>query len=387
MNEADRINKWLMSDGRLLGDLALVVEGYVERLIDAGVPLSRVNIGQRFANPLLIAWGIVWTPEETSSYDVAHSIMGTSTFVGGPFHYVLKYLMPLQKSLVNLDPENDHPIYLELAEGGGTDMFATYLTYGDGSEHGCTYVADHPEGFRDEHVALIQDTRTGLSSALEPIAMRKSMTSLLQTYLGDGPAKEVHGGTIQRGEHRRLEAVIMFTDLRGFTQKMETWEEKKLLAALNDYFEVVVQAVESQGGDVLKFMGDGILSIFPFENPDQSTERCRSAIEAARDAITVLGKLNQRRMKAGEDELAMGIGLNRGTVTYGNIGSPGRLDFTVLGPAVNLASRVQDLCKTVGEPVLLTGSVAEANEKHFLSRGHHEVRGLEEPVEVFALKL
>jgi adenylate cyclase len=387
MNNADEINKWLMSDGRLLGDLALIVEGYVERLIDAGVPLSRVNIGQRFANPLLIAWGIVWTPEETNSYDVAHTIMGTNTFVGGPFHYVLKYLKPLQKSLLNLDPENDHSIYLELAESGGTDMFATYLTYGDGSEHGCTYVVNHPDGFRDEHVALIQETRAGLACALEPIAMRKSLTSLLQTYLGDGPAKEVHSGTIQRGDHRRLEAVIMFTDLRGFTQKTETWEEEKLLAALNDYFEVVVQAVENRSGDVLKFMGDGILSIFPFESSDHSTERCREAIEAARDAITALERLNQVRARAGEKELAMGIGLNRGAVTYGNIGSPGRLDFTVLGPAVNLASRVQDLCKTVGDPVLSTGSVADARIEYFETRGHHEVRGLEEPVEVFALKL
>lgn len=387
MTKADDINKWLMSQGRVLGDMTLIVEGYIALLIEAGVPLSRANIAQRFANPLLIGWGVVWTPSDTSSYEVTHVTLDTSSYVGVPFHYVLTNHKPLHKNLLNLEEDNDHPVYAEFAAKGGTDFFATFLTYGDGSEHGCTYVTDAHDGFKEEELSLIQETRTGLSSALEPIAVRKSMASLLQTYLGVGPAKEVDGGTIKRGEQRKLEAVVMFTDLRGFTQKTETWEEKKLLEALNDYFEVVVQAVENHGGDVLKFMGDGILSIFPFESSDHSTERCREAIEAARDAITALVKLNQVRTQAGENELAMGIGLNRGTVTYGNIGSPGRLDFTVLGPAVNLASRVQDLCKTVGDPVLSTESVANANMEYFASRGHHEVRGLEEPVEVFALKL
>ena len=250
---------------------------------------------------------------------------------------------------------------------------------------GCTYVSNDSLGFQDWHLDLIQATRHGLASALEPVAMRRSTASLLQTYLGSGPAEAVREGTIQRGEHTALEAVVMFSDLRGFTQKSETWDETTLLAALNDYFDMVVQAVEANGGDVLKFMGDGILSIFPIGDDSSPEERCRNAIDATRAAFSALDELNTEREKTGDEALAMGIGINRGPVTYGNIGSPNRLDFTVLGRAVNVASRVQDLCKAVGASALATASVASCWPDEFSSQGSHPVRGVAEPIEVFAL--
>ncbi|MGR3342815.1 MAG: adenylate/guanylate cyclase domain-containing protein [Paracoccaceae bacterium] len=385
MGESEDINSWLTTRGRLLGDGVAIVEGYAARLVQAGVPLSRANIAQRFANPLLAAWGMIWKPESTTQYDVTRSILNTASYIGGPFEYVLTNRVTLHKSLIGLDRQTEHSAYIELADSGGTDLFANWLEYGDGSVQGCTYVSNDPQGFRDSHLELIQSTRHGLACALEPVAMRKSMASLLRTYLGDGPALAVREGTIQRGAHTALEAVVMFTDLRGFTHKSETWSEATLLAALNGYFDVVVQAVEANSGDVLKFIGDGILSVFPIGGESSSEDQCRSAIDATRAAFAGMEELNKEREKTGEEALSVGIGINRGPVTYGNIGSPARLDFTVLGSAVNVASRVQDLCKTIGEPALATASVASYWPAEFSLKGSHAVRGVAEPIEVFAL--
>ena len=338
----------------MLGDGAAVVEGYISRLIEAGVPLTRANIAQRFANPLLVAWGVVWTRDGTEEYDVTHAMLDTSSYIGSAFEYVMDNEKSLLKDLRDLDPASSHSSYLEFAEAGGTELFATLLFYGDGSKHGCTFLTNSEDGFSKEHIDLIQETRVGLASAMEPVTMRRSTASLLQTYIGSGPAEAVVNGTIRRGDQTDLEAVVMITDLRGFTAKSEQWSDEQLLDALNGYFDVVVQAVDENAGDVLKFMGDGILSIFKIDEMNSAVDQCEKAIKAARTALAGLDDLNRERAKAGEPALEFGIGINVGPVTYGNIGSPGRLDFTVLGSAVNLASRVQDLCKQLGEPVLVT---------------------------------
>jgi adenylate cyclase len=385
MTNIDEINSWMMSEGRELGDGAQIVESYVSRLMAAGVPIARANIAQRFANPLLVAWGVIWTPENSTEYDVTHAMLETVSYVGSPFEYVLVNGKSLHKGLLGLDRDTEHLSYLELADAGGADLFANFLQYGDGSRHGCTYVTNTPAGFTQEHIEIIHGTRHGLASAMEPVTMRRSTESLLRTYIGNDPALAVTDGTIQRGGQTALNAVVMITDLRGFTSKSEQWSDEKLLNALNGYFDVVVQAVEENGGDVLKFMGDGVLSIFKVEDPTAPDIQCKMAIEAARAAMKGLRELNEQRAAENHDRLSMGIAINAGPVTYGNIGSPGRLDFTVLGSAVNVTSRVQDLCKTLGKPVLATKRVAQHATGAFTSQGYHSIRGVDGQIEVFSL--
>ncbi|KIC19031.1 guanylate cyclase [Leisingera sp. ANG-DT] len=386
MDAMDALSRWMMTEGRCCGDPVKVVSHFCTTLIEAGVPLWRVNIGQRFANPLLIAWGVVWTPESTESYDVTHDVMLTDSYVGSSFEYILAHRRPLHKSLRGLDPEADHISYHEFAEAGGTDYYATLLYYGDGSMHGCTFVTQADSGFTAENLAMIEASLPGLSSALEPVTMRKSSRSLLRTYLGDGPSDAVWNGSIKRGERTALDAVVMFTDLRGFTALSDSASEEDVFDALNTYFDVVVQAVEDAGGDVLKFMGDGILSIFPAADGSSHAEQCRQAAQAAQTALAGLATVNTSRTEAGKPPLEIGIGLNAGRVSYGNIGSPGRLDFTVLGAAVNLASRIEGLTKSTGHPVLASASVAAAAPGLFASCGRHNVRGVSDPVEIFFLR-
>ena len=385
MNSIADLNDWMMTRGRCSDDPVEVVSHFCSSLRRAGVPLWRVNIGQRFANPLLFAWGVVWTPEGTEIYDVTHALMLTDSYVGSAFEYILENQRPLHKSLRGLNPKEDHISYLEFAEAGGTDYYATLLDYGDGSQHGCTFATQDPKGFAPEHLELIEATKPGLSCALEPVTMRKSTRSLLRTYLGAGPSEAVWNGTIRRGERKTLEAVVMFTDLRGFTAISEDSSEEEILDALDGYFELVVRSVEEKGGDVLKFMGDGILSVFVIESDAERNHKCRQAALAAASVLTGLATLNQTRVDAGRQQLDMGIGINAGHVSYGNIGSPGRLDFTVLGSAVNVASRIEGLTKTVGDRVLATATVADAAPDLFAERGRYEVRGLNHPIDIFGL--
>ncbi len=380
-----QLNDWMMNTGRRSGDPIKVVSQLCSTLTNAGVPLWRVNIGQRFANPLLIAWGIIWTPDGTETYDVTHARMLTDGYIGSAFEYISLHQRPLHKSLLGLDPEKDHVSYIEFAQAGGTDYYATLLDYGDGSQHGCTFATQAADGFTPEHLAMIESTKTGLSCALEPMTMRKSTQSLLRTYLGNGPSESVWNGTIQRGERTTLDAVVMFTDLRGFTALSDVASEEEVFDALNGYFDVVVQSVTEAGGDVLKFMGDGILSIFAIEGSADRNLQCCQAVSAAKGVLTGLEQLNEARTNGDKLPLDVGVGINVGQVSYGNIGSPGRLDFTVLGGAVNVASRVEGLTKSIGDRVLATQMVAKEVPHLFTSRGHHTVRGIHHPIEIFGL--
>jgi adenylate cyclase len=274
--------------------------------------------------------------------------------------------------------ERDHQVLHEMAAAGGTDYLAVPLEYGDGSVQGVSLVSDGKDGFADSHLELIERLRQPLAAALEPTAMRRSSASLLRTFLGDGPADAVLAGAIKRGDRRHIDAAILFCDLRGFTVMSERLHEADLFAALDRYFEAVVEAVRSGGGDVLKFLGDGVLAIFPVGA--SRTDCCRAAIEAVAEARERLAGA----AAADGTPLAFIATLHVGQVVYGNIGSPDRLDFTMLGPAVNLVSRLEGLAKELDRPLLCSAAFAAALDAPLASLGHFALKGVTEPEEVFA---
>lgn len=381
-DEPADISRWLIGQARLSLDPVALIRGFCERLIGQGVPLWRLRAGQRLANPLASAWGVIWTRDGsgTHEYLVPRTTLSTGAYYGSPFQHVVERRQSFRRRLQDLDPERDHEVLHEMAAAGGTDYLAVPLEYGDGSVQGLSLVSDGEGGFADAHLALIEDLRQPLAAALEPTAMRRSTASLLRTFLGEGPADAVLAGAIRRGDRRHIEAAILFCDLRGFTTLSERLSEANLFAALDRYFEAVVEAVRGAGGDVLKFLGDGILAIFPIETAGGRAAACGAALQAVEQAREGLaGAL------AGDGSpLAFVATLHVGEVAYGNIGSPERLDFTVLGPAVNLVSRLEELAKQLDQSLLCSAAFASALDIPLAPLGRFPLRGVAEPQEVFA---
>jgi adenylate cyclase len=379
-DEPADIARWLIAQARISLDPLALISGFCERLVAHGVPLWRLRAGQQLANPLASAWGVIWTRDGsgTHEYLVARTTLATGAYHGSPFQHVVERRQSFRRRLRGLDPERDHEVLHEMAAVGGTDYLAVPLEYGDGSVQGLSLVSDGDDGFADSHLALIEDLRQPLAAALEPTAMRRSSASLLRAFLGGGPADAVLAGAIRRGDRRHIEAAILFCDLRGFTTLSERLGEAELFAALDRYFEAVVEAVHGEGGDVLKFLGDGILAIFPVEVGGRAAA-CGAALRAVEEARSRLaGAL------AGDGSpLAFVATLHVGQVVYGNIGSPDRLDFTVLGPAVNLVSRLEGLAKQMDQPLLCSAAFAREVGTSLAPLGSFPLKGVAEPQAVF----
>jgi adenylate cyclase len=379
---AGAIARWLIGEARVTCTPLDLIDGFCRRLVECGVPLWRLRAGQRLANPLASAWGVIWTRDgsDTHEYLVPRTMLSTGAYYGSPFQYVIEHRRTFRRRLIDLHPERDHEVLHEMAAAGGTEYLALALEYGDGSVQGMSLVSDGADGFAHWHVQLIERLRQPLAAALEPAAMRRSSASLLRAFLGDGPADAVLAGAIRRGDRRHIEAAILLADLRGFTAMSERLGEADLFAALDRYFEAVVEAVRGAGGDVLKFLGDGMLAIFPVETAGSRAAACAAALRAVErarhdlaGAATVDGA-----------PLAFRAALHVGQVVYGNIGSPDRLDFTVLGPGVNLVGRLEGLAKQLDRATLCSAAFARELDAPLAALGRFPMKGVAEAQEVFA---
>jgi adenylate cyclase len=371
------LGKWLVGPARVALAPSEIVARYCVRLVAAGIPLWRVRVGQRLLNPLIGAWGVIWVHGSgAEEYTVPRTVLATGSYTGSPFEHVVKTRTSFRRSLLQLDPTHDHPVLFELAEAGSKDYLAIPIIYGDGSVQGASFTTDDLRGFSQHQVAFIEELSPFLAAALEPAAMRRSTESLLQTYLGDGPAKRVTAGAIRQGDCFELEAAVLLTDLRGYTASSERLSPEQLLEHLDCYFGTVVGAVREHGGDVLKFIGDGMLSIFPVDENGRS-EASRRAYQALCTAL----------MKAAQIEGLNFVGcLHAGPVTYGNIGSPDRLDFTVVGPTVNVVSRMEAVAKSANCPAVCSREVAALLPAEAVSPlGTFALKGIPDDQTIFKL--
>ena len=369
---------WLIGPARQQASPAGIVGGLSERLVDAGIPLLRVRIGQSVANPLISAWGVIWSRDSgPEGYTVPRGMLATGSYKGSPFEHVITTRTSFHHSLENLVTGVDHPVLFELAESGSTDYLAIPIGYGDGSLQASAFTTDRPGGFHDSEVKLIESLASAIGAALEPSAMRHSMASLLEVYLGSGPAERIGNGAVRRGQTSEIDAAVLITDLRDSTGLSERLAPDALLERLGAYFEVVVEAVRGQGGDVLKFVGDGVLAVFPADQ-DGRREACERAARAVANAFADPAAASMRFVAA----------LHVGPVVYGNIGSPDRLDFTVVGPTVNYLSRLEGIAKSLGRRAVCSKEVAVALPgEQASSLGNRMLKGFAEAQEVFEIKL
>ena len=350
------IIKWLLDEGRLLPDVDETVHQLGEKLLTAGAPLWRLRLSMRTLHPLIAAFSSVWERDagKTHRIETSHGMEGRSGYYGSPLEVIGRTDAPFRKRLSEELTASDHKILHELRSRGGTDYFGLPITYSSGARASLVFNSDAVGGFSQADI----DGFTEITSVLAPIAevysTRRISLAVAVAYLGPRTGRRVLDGQITRGDIEKIDAAILVSDIRDWTGLNSRMSAEAVVALANDYFEIMAQAVEKNGGEILKFIGDGVLAIFPADEEGESAETaCQNALSAARHAL--------QKLASGTlpPELKFGVGLNFGEVLYGNIGSKTRIDFTVLGQAVNIAARIEGLCSQIQAPLLFSQEFAD----------------------------
>jgi adenylate cyclase len=382
-----------------------IVNGFCDRCVAAGLPLGRVHVLIDTLHPVhegrLFRWGITATESalieygRTSAEGLSASgsdpeeIAAAQRWKRSPFYRMLQTGDSLLRCRLAPAELAEFTILPEMHAAGMTDYVAIidrFAAEGVIGDMDCVYsswATGEPDGFTDGQVAALQRIVPFLALAIKSVSLAHMTGTLMQTYLGRDAAQRVLGGRILRGVADRIDAVIWFSDLRGFTRITDTAPEQ-VIPLLNDYADVIVSAIDDHGGDVLKLMGDGVLAIFTAEDRERACGAALSAAIVARQGIVAL---KQRRAGAGLPVTDMYLGLHVGEVLYGNVGSRERLDFTVVGPAVNEVSRIAAMCRSVDQPVLMSKDFADVGNigRRLVSVGRYALRGVATPQELFTL--
>ena len=392
----EAIGDWLVAQGLAKTDFEPLIGGFCERLVEAGITLNRTTLSVRTLHPSVAALDYAWRRGGgVERRSIGHDIAGQSEeWRASPFHYMLENDVPvLRRRLVGQDACLDFPLLESLEAQGVTDYFATLVTFGVGEiteeKTGmiASWASDGPAGFSDAEVAAIERLQPRFALALSATLTHQVAVNLLDTYVGTSVGRRILRGEIRRGSMDVIPSVILYADLQGFTTFSDRAPKDEVVAALNDYFERMVRPVHANGGDVLKFLGDGLLAVFNVEGADPDA-LCGRALAAAVESLDGVARLNLDRAAAGAPVMALDVALHLGEVMFGNVGAEDRLDFTVIGPAVNEASRIEALCGALGHSLLVSGAFARAaasSASRLVSIGAHRLRGVETAQELFTL--
>ncbi len=379
--------QWLFGHGRYESDPCKMISGLGDALREAGAPIWRLRLALRVLHPEVAAWGFTWVRGVGGSERrIRHGFERTDDYIGSPMQFVFENAQQFRRKLHHLDLE-DHTVLHSLAASGGVDYVGIPLTLSNGKVSCCfVVVTDDDAGFCDADLAKLEALTEFLAPIVEAIITRDLARSLLDTYVGPRTGERVLRGLIKRGDGEIIRAALWFSDLRGFTKLTETLDSERLLATLNTYFELVAAAVTARRGEILRFIGDAMLIVFPAACEGGIEEAAHDALESAHDAFSGLAAFNHRRRHRGEPEIRFGVGLHVGEVVYGNVGAPNRLDFTVMGPAVNRTARLEGLTKDLGVPMLMSADFVQLIHAPKRSFGLHEMKGVASLQEVFALE-
>lgn len=377
---------WLVTGTK---DERFIDEIFVElcnRLRASGISVARGVLAFRIRHPQWLGARILWKAgmSEAEIVTYGYGSENTPEYLNSPIRDIHQGASEIRHRLnVDAIDEAGYTIYEELRSEGLTDYCAWPIEHTFGKRHVASFSSDRPGGFSDEEIVALKNLLPALALVSE-IRLKNRMTrTLLETYVGPHAGEKILNGATTRGSGMTVGAAILICDLRNFTHISDLWPRDDVIELLNGYFDAMCDPIEEFGGEILKFMGDGLLAIFPLSNPDA----CGNLLKAIARAQRSLIALNEINRQKGHDPLGYGIGVHVGDVMYGNIGSKTRLDFTVIGPAVNIASRLETLTKETGRNVLFSEEFVRmaGNETGFESLGPWLLRGLETPVEVYAL--
>jgi adenylate cyclase len=336
-------------------------------------------------HPQWLGARIMWADgmHEAAIERVDYDVRERSEYIGSPANEIHDGAVEVRENLER-DPAlgRKHAVFDEMRAKGLADYVAWPLYHTLGKRHIVTFATDRPGGFDDADIAGLKMLLPVLALVSEIRMKNRLARTLLETYVGSHAGELILAGATRRGSGTTVRAAIMICDLRDFTRISDNWPRDDVIDLLNGYFDAMSEPIVRHGGEILKFIGDGLLAIFPLSQPSA----CANLLHAVTEARQAMIVLNERNGETGRAPLNYGIGIHVGDVMYGNIGSHTRLDFTVIGPAVNMASRLETLTKQLGKPVLLSRAFAELVKSDFpLERvGEHSVRGFSDPIELFA---
>jgi adenylate cyclase len=377
---------WIVSEGRLEPSLGRFVDRLMQRAVAAGLPIWRFYIGLQLVHPQMVATGVLW--RRGNGYEEVprlHGVLSSPAYIGSPMQEVRNTRGPVRYCLRDL-PESAHPVLHELEAGGGVDYVAFPMRLGrPGSTPVASFATDQASGFSEQDVADLQRLTDMMGAVAEIFIYRNISETVTDTYLGRIVGEQILSGLIKRGDGKEINAVLWFSDLRDFTGLSERMAPNDVLELLNNYLQLVGDALKANGGEILKFIGDGVMAYFPAEDALFLPYVTNSAIAAAQRLIEDIEAANEARATGGHDPVRFGIGLHVGPVTFGNIGTEDRLDFTVIGPAVNRTARLESLTKQLGVQVLASAEFNAASTIPLKSMGNHVLRGVPDAVEVFTL--
>ncbi|MGH6776435.1 MAG: adenylate/guanylate cyclase domain-containing protein [Bradyrhizobium sp.] len=375
---------WLTNETRDERFLDNIFVELCVRLQRAGIAVKRASLHILVYHPQWLGARIMWAEgmREADIAGVDYDVRERSEFVGSPANEIHDGAAEVRENLER-DPSlgRKHALYDELRAQGLTDYVAWPLYHTLGKRHLVTFATDRPGGFDDEHIVGLLKLLPVLALVSEIRIKNRLARTLLETYVGPHAGELILAGATRRGSGTTVRAAIMICDLRDFTRISDNWPRDDVIGLLNDYFDAISEPIVRHGGEILKFMGDGLLAIFPLSRPSA----CANLLRAVAEARQAMVALNEKNGNIGRAPMKYGIGVHVGDVMYGNIGSRARLDFTVIGPAVNMASRLETLTKQLGRTVLLSRAFADFVESDFdLERvGEYPVRGFAEPIELF----
>ena len=354
--ESGPITEWLLEEGRLLPDHGELIRQLGQKMFAGGAPLWRLRLSMRTLHPLVTAVSAMWERdgEPTAPLEAAHGLEGRSSYIGSPLAIIGETGAAYRRRLTETLSDDDHSVLHELKARGGTDYFGLPIWFSNGARAILVFATDAEGGFSGPDIEGFTRIASVLAPVVEVFRSRSISLAVAEAYLGPRTGRRVLDGQITRGDIETVDAAILVSDMRDWSGLNNRLSAEDAVALANRYFEIVADAVDANGGEILKFIGDGVLAVFPTgENPDDDRRACESALAAARHAFETA--------KTSDPPLGveLGIGLHFGTVLYGNVGSTTRIDFTVLGRAVNIAARIEGLCGTLATPLLFSRDIAD----------------------------
>ena len=385
---------WLLAEGLTIQTPRELIGRLGRRIVDIGMPLCRLRVTIRTLHPQYLGTSYTWnrSVDEVDEFLPTYEVLLTDQYLKSPYAGIFEGAGGIRRRLDVPGIVLDFPILEDLRATGATDYVALPLLFSDGKINALTLAADRPGGFTTTELENINRMVPLLAHLMECHALRRTATTILETYLGRHSGARVLKGLIKRGDGENILAVIWFSDLRGSTRLADRMPRQAFLHLLNDYFECMAGAVLDRGGEVLRFIGDAALAIFPIGAVDTDSRNCQAhvraceaAIAAARDAVRRVAKVNAERQARGDRTIGFGIGIHLGEVLYGNIGIPERLEFSVVGAAANEAARIESMTKALSKSVLISEAVAQVAREPLVDLGSHALRGVNNPQRLFTL--